>query len=84
MLRYSEYLEVWKLGDSVASSGEPGAVLGLAQDSVRLLELRTKHNEQIVCFGISNDAQWIGYSTESHLRFFRLSVVSIFFFNVAI
>lgn len=40
----------------------------------KLLELRSKGDEMIVCCAISNDGRWIAYSTISAIRLFRFEV----------
>ncbi|XP_030831866.1 U3 small nucleolar RNA-associated protein 4 homolog [Strongylocentrotus purpuratus] len=42
LLQYSHSLEVWKLGNTQASSDEDGKVLPLSEKPVKLLELRAK------------------------------------------
>lgn len=97
LLKYVNYLEVWKLAagtelvdetkeitddDSVFSAEEDGPKvvtlakkmnplyrLGLLPE--KLLELRSKNDETVVCCSISCDGRWIAYSTMSVIRLFR-------------
>lgn len=98
LMKYVNYLEVWKLADgaeledddskyigdddSVFSAEEDGPqVVTLAKKTnplyhldvhpEKLLELRSKNDETVVCCSISNDGHWIAYSTMNAIRLFR-------------
>ncbi|XP_014215033.1 U3 small nucleolar RNA-associated protein 4 homolog [Copidosoma floridanum] len=78
LLRYHNYLELWKLGsidvslNSVVNAGES---YHLDQVPVKLLELRTKLGENITACATTKDSRIIVYSTESHLRVFNFNLV---------
>lgn len=50
--------------------------LQLVENPVKLLELRSLHDEHIVCAALSSDARWLTYSTESVIRLYSLKDVS--------
>ncbi|XP_058065033.1 U3 small nucleolar RNA-associated protein 4 homolog [Anopheles bellator] len=66
LLRYTNYLEVWTLArltdDAADSSG-----------GRKILQIRSKNDEHIVCAAISPDGQWIVYSTENTVRLLHYS-----------
>lgn len=53
--------------------------LQLVENPVKLLELRSRHDEHIVCAALSSDARWLTYSTESIIRLYSLKDVSFLF-----
>uniref|UniRef100_A0A182WHT2 Anaphase-promoting complex subunit 4-like WD40 domain-containing protein n=1 Tax=Anopheles minimus TaxID=112268 RepID=A0A182WHT2_9DIPT len=61
LLKYINYLEVWTL----APSKKP------TQGGVKVLQIRSKKDEHILCAAISPNGRWIVYSTESTVRLFR-------------
>ncbi|XP_043284715.1 U3 small nucleolar RNA-associated protein 4 homolog isoform X2 [Venturia canescens] len=79
MLRYTNYLELWRLGKPVKLTKEsvisPGALHPLDENPMKLLELRTKNEEAIVAWAISKDSTLIVYSTDTHLRVFNFDVI---------
>lgn len=74
LLQYSHSLEVWKLGNTQASSDEDGKVLPLSEKPVKLLELRAKGMEQIVCSTISSCGTWVAYSDVEKIRFYHITL----------
>ena len=77
VLRYSTYLEVWKLGccmENSAKEAPVGTVLSLASEPVKLLKLQTKDNEVIRSCEISSDGKLIGYATSTRLRVYRMDL----------
>ncbi|CRL01996.1 CLUMA_CG015419, isoform A [Clunio marinus] len=42
----------------------------------KFLELRSKKDEMIICSSISNNGQWIAYSTLNSIRLFRFEILS--------
>ncbi|XP_055374307.1 U3 small nucleolar RNA-associated protein 4 homolog [Condylostylus longicornis] len=61
LLRYPDYLEVWKLGDSERSTAE------------KLMEMKSKNGDFIVCAAMSSNGEWLIYSTISTIRLFGLT-----------
>lgn len=81
LLKYFNYLEVWKLGKSCGGQetnyeddGKP--TLAMIECPAKLLELRSKKDEPIVCTSISPDGNWLIYSTNSVVRLYRFEVNS--------
>ncbi|XP_011310625.1 cirhin [Fopius arisanus] len=84
LLRYPNYLELWRLGllntaDSTAKNGhineKSGMIYQLEEEPIKLLELRTKKNEAIISYAISKDSKMIIYSTDTHVRVFNFDIV---------
>uniref|UniRef100_A0A182J1I7 Anaphase-promoting complex subunit 4-like WD40 domain-containing protein n=1 Tax=Anopheles atroparvus TaxID=41427 RepID=A0A182J1I7_ANOAO len=63
LLRYVNYLEVWTLA---RQAGEPSGAGGN-----KMLQIRSKNDEHILCAAISPNGRWIVYSTESTVRLLR-------------
>ncbi|XP_050074478.1 U3 small nucleolar RNA-associated protein 4 homolog [Anopheles maculipalpis] len=61
LLKYVNYLEVWTL----APSNKP------SQGGTKVLQIRSKNDEHIVCAAISPNGRWIIYSTEHTVRLLR-------------
>ncbi|XP_052896026.1 U3 small nucleolar RNA-associated protein 4 homolog [Anopheles moucheti] len=61
LLKYVNYLEVWTL----APPNKP------AQGGIKVLQIRSKNDEHILCAAISPNGRWIVYSTEHNVRLFR-------------
>ncbi|KAK6185977.1 hypothetical protein SNE40_008101 [Patella caerulea] len=74
MLRYTDYLEVWKLGHTNFTSEKDGEILPLRSNPVKLLQLKCKGQAAILCCGISNSGDHIAYCDEHNLRIYQLSV----------
>ncbi|XP_067613802.1 U3 small nucleolar RNA-associated protein 4 homolog [Eurosta solidaginis] len=96
LLRYTNYLEIWRLG---STDGRPPLVgeapeephvdaqkphkskqktketerkvYALSNAPEKLLEFKSHHEESITCANISPDGQWLCYSTQKTIRFFR-------------
>ncbi|XP_015588039.1 U3 small nucleolar RNA-associated protein 4 homolog [Cephus cinctus] len=78
LLRYTNYLEIWRLGKANTSSQnkiQVGMTHPLEEEPIKLLELKTKGNESIVSCAINKDSKTIVYSTNSHVRIFHFDVV---------
>ena len=78
MLRYHNYLEVWKLGKAAETNENdvsPGNIYRLQDEPVKILQLMTKNDENIVSCAISRNSRIIIYSTENHLRVFNFNLV---------
>lgn len=78
LLRYSNYLELWRLGSTVKVPQEtvrPGMIHQLEEEPIKLLELKTKGDENIISCAINKDSKTIVYSTDSHVRVFNFDVV---------
>uniref|UniRef100_A0A182MHI9 Anaphase-promoting complex subunit 4-like WD40 domain-containing protein n=1 Tax=Anopheles culicifacies TaxID=139723 RepID=A0A182MHI9_9DIPT len=61
LLKYVNYLEVWTL----APPNKP------TQGGIKVLQIRSKNDEHILCAAISPNGRWIVYSTEQTVRLFR-------------
>ena len=66
MLRYPTSLDVWQLGSAVQQQQlTANTNLKLEQEPARLLQLKAKEDEWIVCAAISPRADFIAYATDS-------------------
>ncbi|OXU18958.1 hypothetical protein TSAR_000015 [Trichomalopsis sarcophagae] len=77
LLRYHNYLEIWKLGMAVKNTQDikqPGYLHELKKEPAKLLQLKSKSDENIICCATTKDARVIVYSTESLLRVFSFNV----------
>lgn len=78
LLRYTNYLELWRLGSATKDSPE---LVGLSmlhrldEEPIKLLRLETKGNESIISCAINKDSKTIIYSTDTHVRVFNFDVV---------
>lgn len=71
LLKYLNYLEVWRLG-TVATRNEPGTHdISLKEQPKKLLELKSKHGKAIIDAKISPDGTWIVYSTPFLVKIFH-------------
>ncbi|XP_037819105.1 U3 small nucleolar RNA-associated protein 4 homolog [Lucilia sericata] len=82
LLRYTNYLEIWRMGSSL---GQQELMYGnqenenktktkfLSLDTVpeKLLELKSKNAEAIVCAALSPNGRWLCYSTQKEIRLFQ-------------
>ncbi|XP_075224569.1 UTP4 small subunit processome component l(3)72Dn [Lycorma delicatula] len=66
LLRYPTYLEVWHLNSISVVNVQPFS---------KLLEIHSNKNELICCCDLSNDGNWIAYSTNTIFRVFKFSFV---------
>ncbi|XP_022256210.1 U3 small nucleolar RNA-associated protein 4 homolog [Limulus polyphemus] len=72
LLQYSRRLELWRLGDTTGENGEDGDVLPLSSKVKKLIEIKIKESDILVCSAISSAAEWLAYSTTEQLRLFRI------------
>lgn len=78
LLKYLNYIELWKLGTPsdnqqlVDDEKEKRTFFALEEGLQKLLELRAKNDSTIVCATISPNANYLIYSTDADIRFFRL------------
>jgi hypothetical protein len=80
MLRYLSHLEVWQLGNTAPVDDEDEVhegILPLTEDPVRLLTIKSREGDVIVCADISDDGKWIAYSSLATTRFFKFQAVSL-------
>uniref|UniRef100_A0A2M4AAQ6 Putative u3 small nucleolar rna-associated protein 4 n=1 Tax=Anopheles triannulatus TaxID=58253 RepID=A0A2M4AAQ6_9DIPT len=70
LLKYVNYLEVWTLAQRIAD-GMDG--LDCAGAGRKVMQIRSKDDEHIICASISPNGRWLLYSTESTLRLLRSS-----------
>ncbi|KAJ8686698.1 hypothetical protein QAD02_022492 [Eretmocerus hayati] len=78
VLRYHNFLEVWKLGAAernIENGVQSGYLHQLEEEPMKILQLKTKLDESIVSCAISRDSRIIIYCTETHLRIFNFNVV---------
>ena len=76
LLRYPTSLDVWQLGAAAAqpASAHPPAAntfLKLSQEPARLLQLKAKDDEWIVCAAVSSAGDYVAYATESGLYIYH-------------
>lgn len=78
LLRYTNYLELWRLG---SITKDPPELVGssmlhqLDEEPRKLLQLQTKGNESIISCAINKDSKTIVYSTDTHVRVFNFDVI---------
>ncbi|XP_003699717.1 UTP4 small subunit processome component l(3)72Dn [Megachile rotundata] len=78
LLRYTNFLELWRLGSSTKvppESVRPGMFHQLEEEPLKLLQLKTKRDESIISCAINKDSKTIVYSTDNHVRVFNFDVV---------
>ncbi|EZA58210.1 U3 small nucleolar RNA-associated protein 4 homolog isoform X1 [Ooceraea biroi] len=78
LLRYTNYLELWRLGSATKDPPEPvrSSMLHQLDDQpIKLLQLQTKGDESIISCAINKDSKTIAYSTDTHVRIFNFDVV---------
>lgn len=86
LLRYLNYLEVWRFGTSYRKLDEmneddttneclkQNCKLELTSGPEKLIEMRSKNDDVIVCSTISPNGKWLIYSTQTDIRLFSLNV----------
>ncbi|XP_006814392.1 U3 small nucleolar RNA-associated protein 4 homolog [Saccoglossus kowalevskii] len=77
MFQFSTHLELWMLGATSRTSktdGDDGDVLPLLRKPSKLLELKAKGNDQIVCSAISKCGSWIVYSDITKIRMYHITM----------
>lgn len=85
LLRYSKHVEVWTLGRSENTESSYRGLVALTNEPKKLLVLQRvtkdydgdEEKEGVFCSSISNDGQWIIFSTCLGIRLFQLYYVSI-------
>ncbi|XP_058126664.1 U3 small nucleolar RNA-associated protein 4 homolog [Anopheles ziemanni] len=65
LLKYINYLEVWTLAPSANSAGLQ------SNGGNKILQIRSKNDEHILCATISPNGRWIVYSNETTIRLLR-------------
>ncbi|XP_072014149.1 U3 small nucleolar RNA-associated protein 4 homolog [Amphiura filiformis] len=76
VLQYPTYLEVWRLGSTQAVSGNNGDQLPLAEKPIKILQLKIKGSDHIVCSAISRCGTWLAYSDVDKVRLYNLILSS--------
>lgn len=74
MLRYLMHLEVWQLGSTAPIQNGDAVhegILPLIADPLRLLTLKSRGGDVIVCADMSSNGKWIAYSSHTATSFFR-------------
>lgn len=80
LLKYFNYLEIWRLGTPTENvqlcddDQDKSRHLTLESGLEKIVELRSKSDEPIVCTAISTDTSLLVYSSECSIRLFRLSL----------
>lgn len=82
LLKYFNYLEVWRLGrpnDKQLTDEQNGQrkFLSMDESQVRLIDLKSKRTESITCASISPDGNFLIYSTESYIGLFQLNTTKV-------
>lgn len=83
LLKYFNYLEVWRLGKATDAvqlcddETDKGKFLTLERGIEKLMELRSRADEPIVCAAIAPDSSVFVYSTEFTIRLFRMDVTKV-------
>ncbi|XP_012274555.1 U3 small nucleolar RNA-associated protein 4 homolog isoform X2 [Orussus abietinus] len=78
LLRYTNYLELWKLASTSKTSQNSSHVQTthwLGEEPIKLLQLKTKGDEPIISCAINKDSKTIVYSTDTHVRVFNFDVI---------
>lgn len=78
LLQYPNALDMWQLGSAVVGPHQASAntCLKISQEPVRLLQLKAKEDEWIVCSAVSPDGDFIVYSTECNVYAYHFIQVS--------
>lgn len=79
MLRYLTHIEVWQLGSTAPITNGDAVhegILPLIADPLRLLTLKSRGGDVIVCADMSSNGKWIAYSSLTATSFFRFHCVS--------
>ncbi|KAM7357029.1 UTP4 small subunit processome component l(3)72Dn [Cochliomyia hominivorax] len=79
LLRYTNYLEIWRMGSTSgqqelveANSGnKQPKFLAIDKLPEKLLEFKSKNEEPIVCSALSPNGRWLCYSTQREIRLFQ-------------
>lgn len=81
LLRYPTSLDVWQLGAAAPSVHHLSAntFLKLSQEPARLLQLKAKDDEWIVCATVSPAGDYVAYATESNVYIYHFIQVFILF-----
>uniref|UniRef100_A0A1A9W3B5 WD repeat-containing protein 55 homolog n=1 Tax=Glossina brevipalpis TaxID=37001 RepID=A0A1A9W3B5_9MUSC len=79
LLRYPNYLEIWRLGSpkknsEFQDSNQRCQLLGLDKTPEKLVELKSKGEDPIVCSVLSPNGNWLCYSTLGAIRLFRFTI----------
>lgn len=80
MLRYLTHVEVWQLGSTAPITNGDAVhegILPLIADPLRLLSLKSRGGDVIVCADMSSNGKWIAYSSLRTTSFFRFHCVSL-------
>ncbi|KAL0124623.1 hypothetical protein PUN28_006462 [Cardiocondyla obscurior] len=78
LLRYTNYLQLWRLGTATKDPPElvrSSMLHQLDEEPIKLLQLQTKGDESIISYAINKDSKTIVYSTDTHVRVFNFDVV---------
>ncbi|XP_033755544.1 U3 small nucleolar RNA-associated protein 4 homolog [Pecten maximus] len=74
VLKYTNYLEVWRLGHTNKTSQTDGEILPLQSNPLKLVQLKNKSSEPIVCFAISSHGNLVAFSDQDSIRAYRLVI----------
>lgn len=77
LLRYPTYLELWRLGQTRSTSNVNGDILPLCSKPLKLLQLKARQGETIVCSAVSPDGSVIAFSDQEKIRVHRLTLIDV-------
>ncbi|XP_074661710.1 U3 small nucleolar RNA-associated protein 4 homolog [Tubulanus polymorphus] len=84
LLQYSNYLELWKLGSTNKTSNRNGDILPLTTNPIKLLQLKSRDAETIVCSALSTCGKWIAYSDLYSVRLYHVTLEESDTINVSL
>ncbi|KAK6644494.1 hypothetical protein RUM43_000761 [Polyplax serrata] len=73
LLRYLTYLDLWKLGQAQVDQETFDSFIPLDENEMLLLKLKAKKTDTIISSSLSDDGQFLAYSTNRGISFFRFS-----------
>ncbi|XP_021354658.1 U3 small nucleolar RNA-associated protein 4 homolog [Mizuhopecten yessoensis] len=74
VLKYTDYLEVWRLGYTNKTSETDGEILPLQSNPLNLVQLKNKSSEPIICFAISSHGNVVAFSDQDSIRAYKLVI----------
>lgn len=77
LLKYVNYLEVWRLGTVGTKNEQETSEIMLKDHPKKLLELKSKNGHSIIDAKMSSDGKWIAYSTSSFVKMFHFETKTL-------
>ncbi|XP_048765996.1 U3 small nucleolar RNA-associated protein 4 homolog [Ostrea edulis] len=74
LLQYPDYLELWRLGYTRKTSNKDGEMLPEEVPPQKLIQLKSKDGQHIVCSAISSQANWMSYSDLDGLKLYKITM----------